>query len=78
MASQCSGTASIQYGNIRLLDWLERWLQPVLVTVDMHRVHHSIVFGQANSNYGAVLSVWDRFFGTYTTSGCANCRGETA
>src|SRR6516165_3177170 len=51
MASQCSGTASIQHRNIRLPDWFERWLQPVLVTVDMHRVHHSIVFDQANSNY---------------------------
>ena len=55
------------HGNIRLPEWAERWLQPVLVTVDMHRVHHSVVFDQANSNYGAVLSVWDRFFGTYTS-----------
>jgi sterol desaturase/sphingolipid hydroxylase (fatty acid hydroxylase superfamily) len=59
-------TAAVQHGNIRLPEWLERWLQPVLVTVDMHRIHHSVVFDQANSNYGAVLSVWDRFFGTYT------------
>jgi len=46
---------------------LERSLQPVLVTVDMHRIHHSVVFEQANSNYGAVFSVWDRLFGTYTS-----------
>jgi sterol desaturase/sphingolipid hydroxylase (fatty acid hydroxylase superfamily) len=32
----------------------------------MHRIHHSVVFEQANSNYGAVLSIWVRFFGTYT------------
>ena len=50
----------------RLPECLERWLQPVLVTVDMHRIHHSVLFEQANSNYGAVLSVWDRLFGTYT------------
>ena len=60
------GTAAIQHGNIRLPEWVERWLHPVLVTVDMHRIHHSVVFDQANSNYGAVLSVWDRLFGTYT------------
>jgi sterol desaturase/sphingolipid hydroxylase (fatty acid hydroxylase superfamily) len=60
------GMASIQHGNIRLPEWLERWLQPVLVTVDMHRIHHSIAFDQANSNYGAVLSVWDRLFGSFT------------
>jgi sterol desaturase/sphingolipid hydroxylase (fatty acid hydroxylase superfamily) len=60
------GMASVQHGNIRLPERLERWLQPVLVTVDMHRIHHSIAFDQANSNYGAVLSVWDRLLGTYT------------
>ena len=60
-------TAAGQHGNIRLPERLERWLQPVLVTVDMHRIHHSVVFEQANSNYGAVLSVWDRLFGTYTS-----------
>jgi sterol desaturase/sphingolipid hydroxylase (fatty acid hydroxylase superfamily) len=60
------GTASIQHGNIRLPEWLERWLQPVLVTVDMHRIHHSIEFSRVNWNYGAVLSIWDRLFGTLT------------
>ncbi len=60
------GAAALQHGNIRLPRWLERWLQPVLVTVDMHRVHHSILVEQASSNYGAVFSVWDRLFGTYT------------
>jgi sterol desaturase/sphingolipid hydroxylase (fatty acid hydroxylase superfamily) len=59
------GTAAVQHGNIRLPEWVERGLRPVLVTVDMHRVHHSVVFEQANSNYGAVLSIWDRLFGTY-------------
>jgi sterol desaturase/sphingolipid hydroxylase (fatty acid hydroxylase superfamily) len=59
-------TAVVQHGNIRLPEWLEGWLQPVLVTVDMHRIHHSVAFEQANSNYGAVLSIWDRLFGTYT------------
>ena len=58
-------TAAVQHGNIRLPERLERWLQPVLVTVDMHRIHHSVVFEQSNSNYGAVFSIWDRLFGTY-------------
>jgi sterol desaturase/sphingolipid hydroxylase (fatty acid hydroxylase superfamily) len=65
------GMASIQHGNIRLPEWSERWLQPVLVTVDVHRVHHSVVFDQANSNYGAVFSVWDRLFGSYSSIGRA-------
>lgn len=59
------GIAAVQHGNVRLPAGLERLLQPVLVTPDMHRIHHSIGADEANSNYGAVLSVWDRLFGTY-------------
>jgi sterol desaturase/sphingolipid hydroxylase (fatty acid hydroxylase superfamily) len=55
-----------QHGNIRLPERLDRWLQPVLVTVDMHRIHHSIAFAQASCNYATVFSVWDRLFRTYT------------
>jgi sterol desaturase/sphingolipid hydroxylase (fatty acid hydroxylase superfamily) len=60
------GMAALQHGNIRLPEWVERWLQPVVVTTDMHRIHHSVKSNEANSNYGAVLSIWDRFFGTCT------------
>lgn len=56
---------AVQHGNIRLPQRVERWLRPLLVTTEMHRIHHSVVFGHANANYGAVLSVWDRLFGTY-------------
>jgi sterol desaturase/sphingolipid hydroxylase (fatty acid hydroxylase superfamily) len=59
-------TAAVQHGNIRLPESLERWLQPVLITTDLHRIHHSVSFDQANSNYGAVFSIWDRLFGTHT------------
>src|ERR1700737_670867 len=55
---------AVQHGNIRLPERLDRLLQPVLVTIDMHRIHHSVVLEQGNSNYGLVLSVWDRLFGT--------------
>ena len=54
------------HGNIRWPAWLERPLQSVLITLDLHLVHHSIEFEQANSNYGAVLSVFDRIFGTFS------------
>jgi sterol desaturase/sphingolipid hydroxylase (fatty acid hydroxylase superfamily) len=57
---------AIQHGNIRLPETLERWLQPVLVTVDMHRIHHSVAFAEESCNYATVFSVWDRLFGTYT------------
>jgi sterol desaturase/sphingolipid hydroxylase (fatty acid hydroxylase superfamily) len=58
------GMAAIQHGNVRLPERLERWLQPVLMTTDLHRIHHSVAPAEANANYGAVLSLWDRLFGT--------------
>jgi len=57
--------AAITHGNIRLPEWLERVLQPVVITVDLHVIHHSVVYEEANANFGAVLSIWDRIFGTY-------------
>ena len=59
--------ASLTHGNIRLPGWLERLLQPVVITLDLHLVHHSIAYDEANANFGAVLSIWDRLFGTYRT-----------
>jgi sterol desaturase/sphingolipid hydroxylase (fatty acid hydroxylase superfamily) len=57
---------AVQHGNIRLPEWLERLLQPVLVTTDMHRIHHSVAFAQGSCNYATIFSFWDRLFGTYT------------
>jgi sterol desaturase/sphingolipid hydroxylase (fatty acid hydroxylase superfamily) len=57
--------AAVTHGNIRLPAWLERALQPIVITLDLHLIHHSIVWEQANSNFGAVLSIWDRLFGTF-------------
>jgi sterol desaturase/sphingolipid hydroxylase (fatty acid hydroxylase superfamily) len=57
---------AVQHGNIRLPQWLDRWLQVALVTVDMHRIHHSVEFAQGSCNYATVFSVWDRLFRTYT------------
>jgi len=57
--------AAITHGNMSLPNWLERLLRPVVITLDLHLVHHSIEFSRENWNYGAVLSIWDRLFGTY-------------
>ncbi|MCI0506134.1 MAG: sterol desaturase family protein [Gammaproteobacteria bacterium] len=57
--------AMFNHGNIRLpkgIDTVLRWL---VVTPDMHRVHHSVEDDEANSNFGFNLSWWDRLFGTY-------------
>ena len=57
--------AAVTHGNISLPEWLERLLRPVVITLDLHLVHHSIEFSREDWNYGAVLSIWDRLFGTY-------------
>jgi sterol desaturase/sphingolipid hydroxylase (fatty acid hydroxylase superfamily) len=58
-------TAAVTHGNVRWPLWLERILQPVIITLDLHLVHHSIAYEEANANFGAVFSVWDRLCGTY-------------
>lgn len=59
--------AVFTHANIRLPRPLERLLRPVLVTPDMHRVHHSSYHRETDSNYGATLSIWDHLFGTHRT-----------
>jgi sterol desaturase/sphingolipid hydroxylase (fatty acid hydroxylase superfamily) len=54
------------HGNVRLPEAVDRWLRRALVTPDMHRIHHSVIEVERNSNYGFCLSIWDHLFGTYT------------
>lgn len=60
-----NGTAMFNHANIRLPLWLDAVVRKVLVTPDMHRVHHSVHRHEHDSNYGFSLSIWDRMFGTY-------------
>jgi sterol desaturase/sphingolipid hydroxylase (fatty acid hydroxylase superfamily) len=58
--------AMFNHANVALPGWLDRGLRLVIVTPDMHRVHHSVVRTEHDSNYGFSLSIWDRMAGTYT------------
>jgi len=60
-----NATALFNHGNIRLPGAIDRVLRWVLVTPDMHRVHHSVEDDETNSNFGFSLTWWDRLFGTY-------------
>ncbi len=60
-----NGTAMFNHANIRLPLWLDRIVRRILVTPDMHRVHHSVHRHEHDSNYGFSLSIWDQMFGTY-------------
>jgi len=61
-----NASAMFNHANLRLPLWLDRALRTLIVTPDMHRVHHSWHWQETDSNYGFCLSVWDRLFRTYT------------
>ncbi len=60
-----NATAMFNHGNIHLSDKLDRYLRLLTVTPDMHRVHHSVLIRETNSNFGFNFPWWDRLCGTY-------------
>ena len=60
-----NATSMFNHGNVRVPAAIEPALRWLLVTPDMHRVHHSLERDETNSNFGFNLSLWDRLFGTY-------------
>src|SRR5690606_22879961 len=60
-----NATSMFNHSNVRISPAIDRVLRRVVVTPDMHRVHHSIHRDETNSNYGFNLPWWDRLFGTY-------------
>ena len=57
--------AMFNHANVRLPLRMDHVLRQLIVTPDMHRVHHSVDYDEANSNFGFNLAFWDRWFGTY-------------
>lgn len=72
-----SATSLFNHANIRLPISLDRMLRWILVTPDMHRVHHSIVPRETDSNFGFNMPWWDRLFGTYRAQPEAGHEGMT-
>jgi len=60
-----NGMAMFNHANIKLPVRIDALLRKVIVTPDMHRVHHSVLVDEHNRNFGFNLSCWDRFFGSY-------------
>jgi sterol desaturase/sphingolipid hydroxylase (fatty acid hydroxylase superfamily) len=54
-----------EHANVAIPRRVDAWLRRLLVTPDMHRVHHSDDYAEQNTNYGTVFSWWDRIFRTY-------------
>jgi sterol desaturase/sphingolipid hydroxylase (fatty acid hydroxylase superfamily) len=72
-----NATSMFSHGNVRLPERFDSVLRRIVVTPDMHRVHHSVVPRETNSNFGFNLPWWDRLFGTYRGEPAAGHEGMT-
>jgi len=72
-----NATSLFNHGNVRLPQAIDRVLRLFLVTPEMHRVHHSVIIRETNSNFGFNLPWWDRLFGTYRSAPAAGHEGMT-
>jgi sterol desaturase/sphingolipid hydroxylase (fatty acid hydroxylase superfamily) len=72
-----NATSLFNHGNVRLATSIDRMLRFIVVTPEMHRVHHSVIIRETNSNFGFNLPWWDRLFGTYKAQPAADHEGMT-
>ena len=72
-----NATAMFNHGNVRLPRSIDRVLRWFVVTPDMHRVHHSVIPEETNSNFGFNLPWWDRIMGTYKAQPTKGHEGMT-
>ncbi|MHB8383748.1 MAG: sterol desaturase family protein [Candidatus Binataceae bacterium] len=72
-----NATSMFSHGNVTLPDRVDRMLRWIVVTPDMHRVHHSVVPRETNSNFGFNLPWWDYLLGTYRAQPAAGQLGMT-
>jgi sterol desaturase/sphingolipid hydroxylase (fatty acid hydroxylase superfamily) len=70
-----NGTSMFNHGNIYMPLGVDRLVRLIVVTPDMHRVHHSVIIKERNSNYGFNFPWWDRLFGTYKPQPAAGHEG---
>ncbi|OEF30146.1 sterol desaturase family protein [Vibrio rumoiensis] len=61
-----NASAMFNHSNVQIRPRIDKYLRKIIVTPDMHRVHHSIHVNETNSNYGFCLSIWDKWFVSYT------------
>jgi len=72
-----NATSMFNHSNIFIPFSADRWIRRLIVTPDMHRVHHSVIIRELNSNFGFNLSWWDRLCGTYKAQPTAGHAGMT-
>lgn len=57
--------SQFNHANIALPSSLDRWLNWIIVTPNMHKIHHHYKVPYTDANYGNIFGIWDRIFGTY-------------
>lgn len=72
-----NGTSMFNHGNVRLPGRVDRVLRLFVVTPEMHRVHHSVIIRETNSNFGFNFPWWDRLLGTYRSQPMAGHENMT-
>jgi sterol desaturase/sphingolipid hydroxylase (fatty acid hydroxylase superfamily) len=72
-----NATAMFNHGNVSLAPHLDSWLRWFIVTPDMHRIHHSVITQETNSNYSFNLPWWDYLFATYRALPSQGYQGMT-
>jgi sterol desaturase/sphingolipid hydroxylase (fatty acid hydroxylase superfamily) len=72
-----NATSLFNHGNVRLPQPIDRVLRLFVVTPEMHRVHHSVIIRETNSNFGFNLPWWDRLLGTYRSAPASGHEGMT-
>src|SRR5690349_10973445 len=72
-----NATSMFNHSNVAMPAWLDRIVRLIVVTPDMHRVHHSVLRPETDSNFGFNLPWWDRLFGTYRAEPGAGHDGMT-
>lgn len=72
-----NATSLFNHSNVAMPGAADRFLRLFLVTPDMHRVHHSVIVGETNSNFSFNLPWWDRLLGTYNDQPAEGHQGMT-
>jgi len=60
-------TSQFHHSSVSVPAWFEKYFYILFVPPSMHRIHHSVKIRERNTNYGTILSIWDRMFGTLVT-----------
>jgi sterol desaturase/sphingolipid hydroxylase (fatty acid hydroxylase superfamily) len=61
--------SQFNHANISIPSWIDRWLSWIIVSPNMHKVHHHYAQPLTDTNYGNIFSLWDRIFGTFASVG---------